>query len=909
MKTTKRILTTLLAVIMLFGVVVIAAEAANLSTTKTNYGYMITTDAKISKAASTVKVYGNYDYLNFYINSNYNNMYFFYEIYSDKEMTKMVAGDYTYCKSSGAYSWSPKIKLKGVLNSGTYYGATYAAKIDGSGNAKISEPSLQQFKLVVNRKPEFKQQMVILKSVTTTVNGPVVKWSKLSNDVSKYVIYRRNLTGTKWTKAGTVKGSTLSFTDKSVKDKNGKFVYTVRALNKSGVGTRYLYNGLTCLFARAPKISSVSTVSDNRVKVKWNNTSNSAYYKVYRSENGGKWKTINSKFKGTTYYDTTAENGKNYKYTVKAVIRTSYGNAVSAYHNVNKTVDFLNAPKLNPVTVVENGLNITWEKVEGAENYTVFRKTLEKGAKWVNLGEVSADVAEYVDTTANEESAFSYTIRADGKTSKGSYSNKGVEYFTLEQPEFTVALDNNLIELKWSKVPFATSYKILKKSGDGVWEYYNETKNNEYVVYLDNYFNSSFTIQAVRGNVVSEYKEDVEPIIYYPPINPRFTIYNDYIQIDWYRWDTEKCNIYKKLETEADSEYKLVYSGTDNSLKDSEVEYDVGYTYQVKGVWDGVEQDSNIRTKSITKYSPDKYIKSFKPYIRRVDTSVYGTKSYDDSSVKYFFDRRKLNTSKKMEESIYCYYNDSWDKVNVNNQYFEGEDDGNYERNIAYVVHDSNGSTPIDGLVRCVGRDDVCSIPQVEITPLSTDGIKVMWDPVPNAVKYRIVVKNNGKEFYKKTITADDSKRYSTEIENIVYKKNGFAKADIRVLAISKSGNEALKYIKGYFLFKTPALKKAVSKDNGIYVMWDAYDTGTWYKYVVFRKAEGESSWTKVDERHHSEHENLTINGTTYNDVFYYVDRNVTKGKKYTYTVRIYKTETKEYVSGYDTKGISAVAK
>ncbi len=904
MKTTKRILTTLLAVIMLFGVVVIAAEAANLSTTKTNYGYMITTDAKISKAASTVKVYGDYDYLNFYINSNYNNMYFFYEIYSDKQMTKMVAGDYTYCKSSGEYSWSPKIKLKGVLNSGTYYGATYAAKIDGSGNAKISEPSLQQFKLVVNRKPEFKQQMVILKSVTTTVNGPVVKWSKLSNDVSKYVIYRRNLTGTKWTKAGTVKGSTLSFTDKSVKDKNGKFVYTVRALNKSGVGTRYLYNGLTCLFARAPKISSVSTVSDNRVKVKWNNTSNSAYYKVYRSENGGKWKAINSKFKGTTYYDTTAENGKNYKYTVKAVIRTSYGNAVSAYYKSTKTVDFLVAPKLNPVTVVENGLNITWEKVEGAENYTVFRKTLEKGAKWVNLGEVSADVAEYVDTTANEESSFIYTIRADGEKSKGSYLSKGVEYFTLAQPEFTTTLNKNIIHIEWKPVDNAEGYYILIKDGSDNWSVYqNITVGNKCDISISTtYAEYELTVQAYRGDKKSTYKEDVEKIEYWATATAKYEIYNDVINFnDDGRSDTT-YKLYKKLASEPDSEYELVstdysyYVGYPVSLSDkTEVLYDTPYVYQVRMTYNDKEQSSNFQTIKLIKYNPEKYISKFNVVSRKVNECCDG--GYFPSHL-FDFEKNKKDLAESFYEKVYIKSGNNWYELNSSENWtFDSRGYDLKSLDFSYVVSDKNGSTPIDGMVVNVSNPKHSDFVS-PIFEVNSKGLNIRWNDLEEVEEYKVIVYGNyGKQVYETVVEDTNEKNYNVimELDDSTHKSFTF-----RITAINAAGNKSEYY--GYTLttYKAPTLIKAQSTAKGVIEITFNRKVYCDDTFRIYRKAEGETKWKAVGS--------LLPDNSEKNIV--YKDNTVKSGVKYTYTVRVFNPFfDSNFVSYYDTKGISAVAK
>ena len=910
MKKTKRLLSTFLAIIMLFGVVSIVANAASVSTTSQDYGYMLTTDAKISKAVETVKVYGNYDYINFYINSRYDDKYFFYEIYSDKKMTKLVASDYTYCSESGTFSWSPMITLKGVFKTGTFYGVTYAAEIDNAGNVTISEDSVSTFKLSVNRSPKFNQKMVPLKSVTNTVNGPTIKWHKLSTDATKYVIYRRSMSGTKWTKVGTVNGSTLSFTDKSVKDKNGKYVYTVKALNKSGTASRYLYNGLSCLFAKAPTVSSVATTSDNRIQVKWNNTSGSAKYRVYRSENGSAWKLIANNVKGTSCYDTTAKsNGKNYKYTVRAVITTTNGDAISSYYNANKTVDFLKQPALSPVEVVETGLKITWEQVAGAENYTVYRKTLEQGASWVALGKVSKDVVEFIDTTANAESSFIYTVRSEGKNSRGSYSSKGVEIVNLAQPEVTITVDSEKVVLSWKAIPGATDYTILEKKEDGSWEPYSWTYSTKFTFSPTRYFNRTFTVQATRGDYKSSFNEDVEPIEFYPQTTLYISNYKDFMDVKWEDVGAEKYNLYRKLKTESDSAYQLIYSGVNKNFKDTTAEYDVLYTYTVKGVYNSQEQPNNFVPKDRIKYSPDKYIKSFSPYIQKLKNDDYGYVSdYEDGTIWYFFDKKEQNLSTKMKENIYYSTPDGWKKVEGSTMYYIADENSKISQ-FSYVVYDENGSTPIDGFVKEVDIENICFVPQVTMLPTKT-GFNVNWNAVENVEKYKVSVEIDGRKFYEKTIEADDSEKYSAEITNVVYGAySDFLRANISVKALYGNGNETIKIVSNYILDKAPVLRKAAQRDGNIYVMWDANERGSLFRYVVFRKAEGETSWTKISSKAYSGGYTVTINGVEYDDVFYYVDKNVESGKKYTYTVRIYNTETKEYVSYYDTKGISATAK
>ena len=909
MKKTKKLLSTLLAIIMLFGVVSLVANAASISSTPSDYGYMVTTDAKISKAVGTVKVYGNYDYINFYINSYYDDMYFFYEIYSDKKMTKLVASDYTYCSDRGTYSWSPMITLKGVFKTGTFYGVTYAAEIDDAGNATISEASVATFKLSVNRSPKFNQRMVILKSVTNTVNGATIKWHKLSNDATKYVIYRRSMSGTKWTKVGTVNGSTLSFTDKSIKNKNGKYVYTVKALNKSGTASRYLYNGLSCLFAKAPTVSSVATTSDNRIQVKWNNTSGSAYYRVYRSENGGGWKLLNNKFKGTTYYDTTAKNGKNYKYTVRAVIPTADGDAISAYYNVNKKVDFVAQPKINPVEVAENGLKITWNKVTGANAYTVYKKTLEKGASWVALSKVSGDVTEFTDTTANAESAFIYTVRSEGKTSRGSYSSKGVEYFTLEQPEFTTTLNEHVVHIEWEPVENAEGYYILIKDGSGNWSVYqNITVGNKSDIYISTtHAEYELTVQAYRGDKTSTYKEDVEKIEYWATATAEYEIYDDIIYFkDGGRYDTT-YKLYKKLASEPDSEYELIstyYSSSAGSwvtlTDETEVLYDTPYVYQVRMTYWGKEQTSNIQTINVTKYSPEKYIDGF-DVVSKKTTTVYDEISPEEDSFRLEFVKTKNESEKNFEESIYIKKGSYWLKTDSNESW--ELDEWSYDINnlaFAYVISDENGSTPIDSVIVNKSNPEYIDSVSPEVN-FTSEGLYIKWNDLEGVEKYQVQIydnSNNSKIIYENTFVDDDSKKYSAFIESTkcLHKNLKF-----RITAIAKNGNKSEFTCCTITFYNPPVLLEAKSNSVGkIQLKFKGEHMYNDYPYTIFRKAEGETKWKVVGGMWIGE----DVGGT-----YIYEDTNVKSGVKYTYTVRINNPTIKGYVSYYNTKGITATAK
>ena len=429
MKMIKRAFSIMMAIVMLVSIVSISAEAIKVSIKDKNFGYMVPVNNKGTKVLSKVNLYGDYDYLNFLIHSvSKSDTCFFYEIYSDKDLKACVDSGYIV-SSSGDYNISKKIKLKGRYKSKTYYAVAYAGKFSSDKKKlTVDENSMRKFTLKVDRSADFDDKVVVLKETKNTTKGAYIKWGKLSG-AKKYEILRRSITGTKWTKVGTVSSKKDSFTDTSVKNKNGNYIYSVRAVNKKGTKSRYLYSGLTCLFAKTPSMKSITVTYNNAIEVKWNSTSSKAKYNIMRKEDDGKWKTIKSNYSGTTYKDTTAKSGKKYTYSVKAVLSTSYGKATSSYYaNDSKAVTYLKAPTLKEAVAVEEGVNISWNAVSGAKGYTILRKNSDGSTGWSSVGKVKAGVTSFVDTSADIETGYIYSVRSEASKNKGSYNRTGIEY-------------------------------------------------------------------------------------------------------------------------------------------------------------------------------------------------------------------------------------------------------------------------------------------------------------------------------------------------------------------------------------------------------------------------------------------------------------------------------------------------
>ncbi len=596
MKTLKRSLALVLTVILFMSTFAVCAEAATVSTTSTDYGYMALTDTKGTKVVSSTKLYGSYDYLNFYINSRYSDTYFFYEIYSDKNCTKLIAGDYTYCSDSGTYTWTPCIKLTGVFKkSGTYYCVTYAAKMDSKGNAKISEKSVSLMKIVVDRTTAFTKQATRMVAPVVTANGPQIKWYKHSNAATKYYIYRRPASGTKWTRIATVGASVRSYTDKSVKSKSGYYVYTVKAVNKKGQGSRYPYSIGYIAFLAAP-VAKASTGADNSVLIKWNKVSSSSY-RVYRKEAGGKWKQIKNT-SSTSYYDKTPVNGKTYYYTVRAY--KNGGAIMSAYHT-GSPLTFTAAPEMLPITQTENNVQINWKTVSGAKSYTIYRKALDSNESWTKMGTAAKNVTSFIDTKSSLDGAYTYTVRAEGNKVRGSYSSAGYDYVVLNAPEisYTYADNGAYLTLNWDSCFGAQNYYVYKKT-DGQWQKISKTVLtqhdvsqiglNEYAVTAARVIAGNDTQTDLNASAISFY--------FFPRINLEYIYYTDKLSLSWNNAGYSAVNIYRK-PTDAES-YELIAENVQGTTySDTTVEKNVSYNYIIKGVYEGVEQNENFKVYTV----------------------------------------------------------------------------------------------------------------------------------------------------------------------------------------------------------------------------------------------------------------------------------------------------------------------
>ena len=128
------------------------------------------------------------------------------------------------------------------------------------------------------------------------------------------------------------------------------------------------------------KVSGLKTTKQTTksIVLKWSAAKNADKYEVYRSTDGKTFKKIATVTKAT-YTDKAVKAGLKYQYKVKGIHSASKAEGKDS--SVLKTGTITDAPKISSLKSTKSKTAVvTWKKVTGAKNYTVYKST--DGKKW-----------------------------------------------------------------------------------------------------------------------------------------------------------------------------------------------------------------------------------------------------------------------------------------------------------------------------------------------------------------------------------------------------------------------------------------------------------------------------------------------------------------------------------------------
>ena len=301
----------------------------------------------------------------------------------------------------------------------------------------------------------------VLKPLSNSSNGVNVSWVASAGAVN-YRVYRKNSAGA-WVKKGET--SSTCFVDKNVE--SGKtYTYTVKCISADGSKSESGFDnkGKTIQFIAAPVLKPL-TNSSNGVNVSWEASAGAVNYRVYRKNSAGAW-VKTGETSSTSFVDKNVESGKTYTYTVKC-ISADGSKSESGFDHKGKTIQFIAAPVLKPLTNALTGVSVSWEASAGTANYRVYRKN--KAGTFVSIGETTS--TDFVDTDVISGYTYTYTVKGinnDGISSGYDHNGQTIRYFSA--PVIS-KLSNTTegVKIEWNPTPCAGTYRICRLNDEGNW--------------------------------------------------------------------------------------------------------------------------------------------------------------------------------------------------------------------------------------------------------------------------------------------------------------------------------------------------------------------------------------------------------------------------------------------------------
>lgn len=244
------------------------------------------------------------------------------------------------------------------------------------------------------------------------LQGVNVSWNEITGS-TKYNIYRRQAGSSEWILIGVT--ATTSFVDKSAKNAI-YYCYSVRAYNANGSYSAYVSSKTSLVrYILAPYTLTEFAISG--IQIKWGAIGGATKYSVFRRDAGSNvWNCIGTTT-GTSILDQNVKAGSYYCYSVRAINGTGF----SAYNaNKTKVAQFVVAPYVN-ATCLNNGIQLTWSKVYGGVEYSVFRRNAGS-TQWRYLTTTTGTSLVDMDVVRNQY--YAYSVRAINKTGYSAYNAK-----------------------------------------------------------------------------------------------------------------------------------------------------------------------------------------------------------------------------------------------------------------------------------------------------------------------------------------------------------------------------------------------------------------------------------------------------------------------------------------------------
>lgn len=381
-----------------------------------------------------------------------------YEIY------RLTEGNYELVGTVGKYeSWYDDIHMFNTEGDYTYKIRAYKTV---GGETMYSEYSDENSVMYSN--PDVKWIYVDpIKSINYNILQ--LSWVEVEY-ASGYEIYRSTSTGGEYSKIATIKkGSTTSYNDNFDIETGTTYYYKIKAFYESETITygaaSDVISGKTTLLATSVTLASADY---NAVDISWKAVDGAQGYVISCSAGtSGSYNTIEIITSGntTSFKNTGLTAGTAYYYRIRAYRTVNGVKVYSSYSEGQSVKPIPKQPTVSASSVSYNGIKLTWNKINGANGYVIYRATSSNGTFTAIKTITSGAIISYTNTGVGSGTTYYYKIRAyrtvSGAKVYGSYSSAKTGKAVPAKPTIsTKTAGYNSVTVSWKKVAGATGYVI-----------------------------------------------------------------------------------------------------------------------------------------------------------------------------------------------------------------------------------------------------------------------------------------------------------------------------------------------------------------------------------------------------------------------------------------------------------------
>lgn len=389
-----------------------------------------------------------------------------------------------FCRSDGSYLGDYELDKDATEYTleGLKPGFNYCIDVNAVKNSAYGRYELEGTTIPTN----------FAKNISVKKNGEtsIISWKKIEN--SGYEVYVKNITDSDFELLGDTLDNSLNVDSAKLKDgyqlKIKTYIYNYEKTEKIYSKEEAIYYpGIIPENITGDKISQEL----DGIKLTWNKMEEINGYKIYRATaKEGEYKLITTidDLSISEYKDTSAVTGKKYYYKILAYNSLSGSEYESIGSNILEKMLVKGNTSLS-VRSYGTSAKLTWNKVEKATGYKIYRATSKNGT-YTKIKTISKNTTlTYTDKNKNGKAYFYKTrayYTANGTTYHSNYSaiNEKTPY---AKAEATVSYSTSkYVLVKWKKISGVKGYNIYRAtSKNGTYKKIKTIKSGKTISYKD----------------------------------------------------------------------------------------------------------------------------------------------------------------------------------------------------------------------------------------------------------------------------------------------------------------------------------------------------------------------------------------------------------------------------------------